>query len=192
MKLIATHDSATGEKPLWYCWPLLPFAKTQSKTIAEQLVAGCRMFDIRIRRHRGTYRLAHGGYILKPYPSEILQMLNDCPFIVYVTITYEGFLNPDRRDDFMSYVWYLKDRFSNLRFGTIAVKKGKGSTLIKTKYEVLEDPESNWALCPQVSQFVKLDGSNWSWLMPIPWLWKLLAHNKPDFKENVWTYVDFL
>ena len=53
MEKIATHDSATGEKGMWYCIPLIPFAKTQSKTLKEQYDAGCRFFDLRVKIHRG-------------------------------------------------------------------------------------------------------------------------------------------
>ena len=43
MNKIATHDSATGERGHGLLsWLVTPFAKTQSKTIAEQYAAGCR------------------------------------------------------------------------------------------------------------------------------------------------------
>jgi hypothetical protein len=49
-QLIATHNSATGEKPAnILSWFLIPFCRTQSKTIKEQYEAGCRLFDLRVR-----------------------------------------------------------------------------------------------------------------------------------------------
>ena len=53
MLKIGTHDSATGEHGNWWSWLFYPFAKTQSKTIKEQYEAGCRLFDIRIRKVLG-------------------------------------------------------------------------------------------------------------------------------------------
>ena len=61
MKLIATHDSATGEKGKGILsWLGTPFAKTQSKTIKEQYEAGCRMFDIRVKLIDNEWYCAHG------------------------------------------------------------------------------------------------------------------------------------
>ena len=76
MLKIATHDSATGEKGMWYCIPLIPFAKTQSKTLQEQYNAGCRLFDIRVKLHRGQWKCAHGIWITKRTAYDIFEQLN--------------------------------------------------------------------------------------------------------------------
>ena len=58
---IATHDSATGEKGKGLLSIIgTPFARTQSKTIEEQYVAECRMFDIRVKLIKGSFKCAHG------------------------------------------------------------------------------------------------------------------------------------
>ena len=64
---IATHDSATGEKGKGFLSFLVsPFVKTQSKTIQEQYDAGCRSFDIRVRKvskkdsNKYCWRVCHG------------------------------------------------------------------------------------------------------------------------------------
>ena len=191
MKKIATHDSATGERPLWYCWPLAPFAKTQSKTIKEQYEAGCRLFDLRLRRHKGKVRLAHGGYIINRSVYDVFRYLNskgDCR----VTITYEGFCNDKLREDFLCIIRSYKIQFPHIHYGAVAIKKGKGSTLIKTKYEYILPADKDWIDAPTRSHFVKLDGRKFYWLLPFPWLWKTLRFNKPEFREDCYTYVDFL
>lgn len=191
MKKIATHDSATGERPMWYCWPLAPFAMTQSKTIEEQYNAGCRLFDLRLRWHRGRMRLAHGWYIIRRDINDVLRFLSekgDC----HVTITYEGFAGKERRRYFIWLVRRLKYVYPNIGYGPAAIKKGKGSTLVKTKYEYVLPADKDWLDAPSRSHFVKLDGSNLCWLLPFPWLWKKLRFNKPDFRDDCYTYVDFL
>ena len=57
--LLGTHNSATGEKPadLVSCLGA-PIAKCQSRTITQQLEAGVRLFDLRVkpyRRRSGLY-----------------------------------------------------------------------------------------------------------------------------------------
>ena len=65
MLKIATHDSATGERGNWWSWFFAIFAKTQSKSIKKQYEAGCRLFDIRIRKVCGKWKCAHGPWVTK-------------------------------------------------------------------------------------------------------------------------------
>lgn len=46
----------------WWMWLLRPFARCQSKTLAEQVKAGAQVFDLRIYRNRAwdTWEFAHG------------------------------------------------------------------------------------------------------------------------------------
>ena len=68
MNKIATHDSATGEKGRGFLSFLVtPFAKTQSKTIKEQYDAGCRSFDIRVKKDSD-------GIFFKDIYSKICEM----------------------------------------------------------------------------------------------------------------------
>ena len=92
MNKIATHDSATGEKGKGFLSFLVsPFAKTQSKTIKEQYDAGCRSFDIRVKKDKdGVYRCAHGLWTSKRYASDILRQINSFPEPCQVCGTYEG------------------------------------------------------------------------------------------------------
>lgn len=59
--MIATHDSLTYLRPrLWVMRLLSGLWRTQTKTVAEQKVAGARYFDIRVRRQGGKWRCCHG------------------------------------------------------------------------------------------------------------------------------------
>ena len=57
--LLGTHNSATGEKPADLVSRLgAPIAKCQNRTISQQLEAGVRLFDLRVkpyRRRSGLY-----------------------------------------------------------------------------------------------------------------------------------------
>jgi hypothetical protein len=69
---IATHDSATGESGYGiFSWLFTPFARTQSKTIKEQIEAGCRLFDIRIRKTKRGWICCHGTWETKKTLDEI-------------------------------------------------------------------------------------------------------------------------
>lgn len=78
MNKIATHDSATGEKGKGFLsWLVTPFARTQRKNIKEQYEAGCRSFDIRVRKDKdGIFRCAHGLWMSKKSATEILSEVN--------------------------------------------------------------------------------------------------------------------
>lgn len=59
--MLGSHNSITSYPCVWYTKPFNIFAKCQSKTIEEQLKAGVRFFDFRIRmKADGSYCFAHG------------------------------------------------------------------------------------------------------------------------------------
>lgn len=186
MLKIATHDSATGEKGMWYCIPLIPFAKTQSKTLQEQYDAGCRLFDLRVKIHRGQWKCAHGIWITKRTAQDIFEQLNTFNDIT-VNITYEG--DADHIEEFKTFLSILKATYLNITWGYSAIKYGKDSKGILTvKYDFLD-----FGKCPKhENKFLQLDGSSWHTYLPIPWLWKKLYYNNPEFNEETYTIVDFL
>lgn len=187
MLKIGTHDSITGEKAKWYSLPLLPFAKTQSKTIKEQYDAGCRLFDIRLKKVFGKWVLAHGGYIVKMKPFELFGFLNqkgDC----HVTITYEG--GYEHQKEFVAYASLIKEEFKHIKYGGIAIKHSKSR--ITTQYDYQIPADEGWLDAPSKSYFIKLDGKTWHFLIPIPWLWKKIYYDKVEFNESEYRIVDFL
>lgn len=188
MKKIATHDSASGEKGLWYCIPLIPFARTQSKTIKEQYEAGCRQFDIRVKYHAGEWRCAHGWFFTKKTAYEIFAELDSFDEPVQVAITYEG--RGGHKKEFMDFVNIIKKNYTNIIYGGIALKYGSQSTGVKVKYELLEKSECGFE--GGVQGFLPLDGRSWHTYLPIPWLWDRLYKRPHDFNEEKFIYVDFL
>jgi hypothetical protein len=186
---IATHDSATGERGQGFLsWLVTPFAKTQSKTIKEQYEAGCRMFDIRVKIIKNGWKCAHGLWISERGPYDILKEINDFEEQCYVTLTYEG--NKDQILRFSNLVQICKEDFTNIIWGGIGIKYGKDANLLNVKYDYIEPYPKDY---PQTERaFLPLDGSSWHILLPIPWLWKKIYHNKVEFNDKVYKYVDFL
>lgn len=190
MLKIATHNSATGETPMWYSWLLIPFARCQSKTIKEQYEAGCRLFDIRFKLVGDKWRMAHGIFVIKRTAEDIIKEINSFEDSCSITITYEG--NSEHRDVFLGFIEKLKTLYTNIKYGPIAIKYGKDSKGVKSEYEYISYGDPNWIDKPSRSHFVVLDGKTWHTYLPIPWLWKKIYYNKPEFSEDIYTYVDFL
>lgn len=185
---IATHDSATGEQGRGFLsWLVTPFSKTQTKTIKEQYDAGCRMFDIRIKL-KNTWRCAHGLWISKRTATDILGELNSFPERCYVTITYEG--NKDNIYNFTEYINYIQSTYTNIIYGGIGIKYGKKANLFKVIYDYIQLYPNNYPANKR--GFLPLDGSSWHIILPIPWLWKKIYYNKPEFNNDYYLYVDFL
>lgn len=190
MKKIATHDSATGEKPKnFLSWLMIPFAKTQSKTIKQQYEAGCRMFDIRVRFDKSLFKLycAHGLFMTKRTAYDILQEINSFEDSCYVSITYEGKLSNSSKNFFIELIEEFQVKLTNILWEQTAVKYTNND--IKVDWEVILP-----AKCSEkaIQGFLPLDGKNWQTLIPIPWLWKKIYFNEPIFSYEYYTYVDFL
>lgn len=189
MLKIATHDSATGEESKNLLHLLfVPFARTQSKTIKEQYDAGCRMFDLRVRFTDGNWHCAHGLWFTKRTALDIISDIGAFEDTCYVTLTYEG--GKGNVEGFKKFVNHIKKEFPNIVWGGIALKYGEGSNLFKVKYEYLEKYPKGFPSSKQA--FKVLDGRSWHIILPIPWLWKKIYFNKPQFDNKTFQYVDFL
>lgn len=188
---IATHDSVTGEKPKnFLSWLMIPFSRTQSKTIKEQYDAGCRMFDIRCKFCKdGILYGAHGLFSTEKTLYDFLEEINDFKETCYVSVTYEGILgNNFHKYQFISFIRRCKLYFDNIKWGAISAKY-KSTGTIKVEYDHIE-PAQQWDNTRR--GFLPLDGKTWHTYIPIPWLWKKIYYKNPKFDEEVFTFVDFL
>lgn len=103
----ASHDSLTSY-PLktWWLYPFLFTAKTQTKTIEEQLNSGVKYLDLRFRNINGELYGAHGFMIFNITAHEVFNILiNWCVInrtIVYFRVLLEDGLSKDdiSLDDF--------------------------------------------------------------------------------------------
>lgn len=190
MNKIATHDSATGERGLdFLSWLVTPFARTQSKTIKEQYESGCRMFDIRVVLDDDlTWRCAHGIWVSKREAYDILKEINDFDEQCYVAMTYEG--DAGLEYPFSLFVNKCKSNLTHIKWGGIGIKYGKDANLLNVKYDYVEPYPKDWPITRR--KFLPLDGTTWHIILPIPWLWKKIYHNKVEFDDMAYTFVDFL
>lgn len=177
MEKIATHNSVTGEKGRGLLSLLVtPFSKCQSKTLKEQYEAGCRLFDIRYKwsANRFAWVCAHGLWESEKELYDVLKEINgfgDC----YVMMTCES--GGPLADIGMN---CLINEFAKIKFTSFNVKHPEWK-VVKNIHAV-----------PSVSKFKILDWQTWHTLLPIPWLWKKVYYNKPEFNEDTFTMVDFL
>lgn len=62
----------------WWMWLLRPFARSQSKTLDEQVKAGMQVFDLRVYRDKwGTWKFAHG--LVRFRGRSIFRVINILP-----------------------------------------------------------------------------------------------------------------
>lgn len=190
MLKISTHDSATGEKPVnLLSFLMIPFARTQSKTLQEQYNAGCRYFDIRARLYKGKFHSGHGLFTTKRTLDDILEQLNNFGDTIYIQLTYEDkFIKEDIKQKFYELIERIKNEYKNIKIGPV-IAKYIDDDLIIDWVEIVSPPKDFPAL---QSKFKALNGRTWHTFIPIPWLWKKIYFNKPEFNEDIFTQVDFL
>lgn len=188
---IATHDSATGERGHGFLsWLATPFAKTQSKTIAEQYAAGCRSFDIRVRPARGrrkSYVCAHGLWESDRSADDILGMIDRFPDRCQVCLTYEG--TSENIEDFRQFATNLRHWYQWIIWGSACCKYDKRASA-RVDYVSVLSAEVGYS--GGVQGFLPLDGRSWHTYLPIPWLWDRLYKRPHKFNEERFTFVDFL
>lgn len=130
MKL-GSHNSFTYLKPKhWWMYPLIPFARCQSRNIPQQFKHGARWFDLRVRYNRDNKLIvAHGLMVYKAdvmTVCEALDMLNiqafACNDPVYVRVLYE-MPGKDKSDQakeheaqFSGFCNFIQNRYQHLIF----------------------------------------------------------------------------
>lgn len=186
---IATHNSATGEKSGGLTWLLVPFARCQTKTLKEQYDAGCRLFDIRLKKVGNTWRMGHGLWYTERDAEDMLGEIDSFAWEIsdalYITVTLED-RNVDRNDA-IGFIEHVKKQYNFIKWGPVYLKHGKNG-----KYELLLEKDSDYCNIKTEQSYKVLDGRSWHTYLPIPWLWKKLYFNKPEFNEHTYKYVDFL
>ena len=181
--MIATHNSGTGEKGSgWLSKLVTPFARCQSKSIADQYWAGCRLFDLRAKYVDGKLVIAHGLWhsdrTLWDIISQLYALNKDDLWKVNILVTYEGECEGEKLKLFVNNVKNFCAAYDDrVSLGYIAVKKPKWKTV--------------WlGTCPQTRQGFQTLEKMPHCLLPIPWLWNLIKHDEFDGKEYV--LLDFL
>lgn len=186
---IATHNSVTGEKSFWLSWLLIPFARTQTKTIFHQYAAGCRMFDLRTKHVFGKWRGAHGWWFSNVGIEDVLKTLNVLSTTfdpIEVHLTYEG--KAKNAGEFEEIAKKWKEEYNRLIWGPISAKYSDNS--LKVNYKILIPADKNAQSAVQA--FLPLDGKHWQTFFPVPWFWKQFYFKHVTFNTEQFQFVDFL
>lgn len=176
--MLATHNSATGERPrnLWArLFPMV--AKCQDKTIKEQYDAGARLFDIRVRWIGGMLRCCHGLAVYDKTLQEVLNELKMNP-TVWVMVTYEGMLSEDGEDAFFNTVLDECEAYG-VNCGHVSMKYPEWNII---------SPSPRQPSCAQ--NYTKIVG--WRMLWPFPRFWNWLRLKSQVRDEERDGMVDFL
>lgn len=200
-RLLATHNSGTGERSASVLHSLInPFARCQSKTIAQQVDANVTYFDIRVAFDKnGMLILAHGLWRSRVTLPDALSMMETqwlkkaqasegyrslFPYLK-VSITYEAGNLLDsllEYDDFVRLVQAYTPE--HIYVCSINVKKPKWR------------PLRSYHAVSVIRDFEVLEKGNWRRFIPIPKLWdivrgkKITRHN-PSL-NNTYIMQDFV
>ena len=173
--LIGTHNSVTGEDGDGFLSALVaPFSECQGKTLAEQHAAGVRYFDLRVRQTSRGWICAHGLWESRRLLDDILVQLSAYSN-TQARIWYEG----GAPTGFVSQVESWKRRYG----GIDIVQAGS-----RRPWRALK----TWRAVEVRHDYLALDFSSWHTFLPIPWLWKRIYHDHPEFHATAYTMVDVL
>lgn len=80
--IYGTHNSATSGSLVWWqkplAWVINPTSKCQSRTIAQQLADGVKVFNLQVARIGKKWRFTHGLAIYKEDVWETLKLMKLC------------------------------------------------------------------------------------------------------------------
>ena len=173
-ELIGTHNSVTGEKGRGLISAVAaPFSVCQGKTLAEQHAAGVRYFDLRVRQTSRGWICAHGLWESCRSLEDVLAQLSSYSNAV-ARVWYEG----SAPAGFVDQVEGWKRIYGGLDIVQAGSRRPWRSLKTWRDVKVRHDYQA-------------LGFSSWHTFIPIPWLWKKIYHNSPEFNSTTYTMVDF-
>ena len=124
----ASHNTFSYAEPLqWWLRPFAFVARCQSKTLTEQVEAGIRVFDLRIRQDKnGEWVIAHNAFIYARgikvvyYLEQLDEVARESDLPVYVRVLHE--VRNRRQEkysssiDFNNLCDWLNRTYRNIRF----------------------------------------------------------------------------
>ena len=79
--ILGTHNSATSSRLVWWLRPMARLlhltSRCQSRTIAEQLKDGVRLFNLQVCLYKGEWRISHGLCIYEEKLTDVLKTLKE-------------------------------------------------------------------------------------------------------------------
>lgn len=184
--MFGTHNSATGERGIGILSLLVtPFSKCQDKTLRQQYICGCKLFDIRAKWYKGEWHCCHGLWTSKRTLIDIIKQLSRY-INVYVTLTVEGNDKDFKRiyeDGTLDEIRKTLNTPEYLHLVYVAVKRPTWRIVDTFNHMIAGTINTDYEI---------LDSHNWRRFIPIPRLWSRLRHRHPKSNPYTYTLVDFL
>lgn len=80
--IYGTHNSATGGRLVWwqkiFTWFINPTSKCQSRSIAQQLADGVKVFNLQVAFVNGKWRFTHGLAVYQEDVFDTLKLMRLC------------------------------------------------------------------------------------------------------------------
>ena len=184
--MYGTHNAATGERGIGILsWLVTPFSRCQRKTLSQQFVRGCQLFDIRAKWYKGEWHCGHGLWTSKRTLLDIITQLSKYDH-AYVTLTVEGNDTDSKRiisDGTLKEIQKMLNTPEHLHLVYLAVKKPTWRVVEYYNHMIANSINTDYEI---------LDSHNWRRFIPIPYLWSRLLHPHPKTTYGTYTLVDFL
>ncbi len=196
--LLGTHNSATGERPSSLVSRLgTPIARCQKKTVQEQLEAGVRLFDLRVKPYRHATRhnrhyplepiggctLGHGlcdyDITLKDAVRQINSFGKTYDRDMFVLVTLEG-----KADSAMG---RLVDDIRSLVKPMVKVTLLEVNVKKPVWTQLWRNPSCK---VTYTKDYPLIAG--WKALLPFPRFWNMFIDYRPQLDSSVFSLRDFV
>lgn len=121
--LLGTHNSGTGSSLIWWQKPfsfiINPFSKCQSRTIAQQLADGVKVFNLQVAYVGGKWRFTHGLAIYSEDLFEVLSLMKLCASVrqpIYFQLYLDKALGSKSKNKFIELVNHIKKEYCKSYF----------------------------------------------------------------------------
>lgn len=110
----------------WYMKWTRPWARCQSKTIAEQLAVGVRHFDMRVRFNKdGSVRLVHNSIEFKQHNlDDSLYLINDYKCHMRLVLDIRNRVDASQEKMFFEYVKMIQKKYPDIRLHVQIASRG--------------------------------------------------------------------
>lgn len=172
--MLGSHNSFTYLPPKnWWRIIFAPWAKCQSKDIAQQVRSGVRYFDIRCRYVNGEFYVSHGPYIVNLKVRDAIALIDSSANCNIYRLILEYNKQPKNHTE-------IEDKFRKL------VQKYSNSdteldcAIIKYSWWYVKG--SRFTFCDYYSS-VKIP--KWKQIFITPKLWRKKHKELPQYNEDV-------
>ena len=192
----ASHNTFSYAEPLqWWLRPFAFVARCQSKTLQEQVEAGIRVFDLRIRQDKnGEWVIAHNAFIyvrgieaVYYFMKQLDDMARESDLPVYVRVLHE--VRNKRQEKYSSAIGFniecdwLNRTYRNIRFFG-------GQRVMDWRQDYVFPPQNE-------IEYTELHASmRWpKWLHWWPWLYARLNNERNERKyadKDMVAFMDFI